>query len=115
MRWSNVHLRRMVRSAGRSQPRTCWQRFSLADSLGSPTDGRSAVPTRLLLPLSVVAVLLLAACSAAPAAGAHTSPSGEGLIRVLTSTSMWAAVARAVGGDAVSVTALLDQPGRDPH
>src|SRR3954471_22461159 len=107
MRWPNVHLRRMVRPAGRSQPHTCRQRFSLADSLGSPTDGRSAVPTRLLLPLSVFAVLLLAACSGVPAAGAPSSPSGAGRIRTLTSTSMWAGVARAVGGDAVSVTALL--------
>jgi zinc/manganese transport system substrate-binding protein len=34
---------------------------------------------------------------------------------LLTSTSMWAGVARAVGGPAVAVTALLDDPGRDPH
>jgi zinc/manganese transport system substrate-binding protein len=72
------------------------------------------VPARPLLPLAAALVLLLAACSATPSAGAGPA-SRAGRIRLLTSTSMWAGVADAVGGDAVAATALLDSPGRDPH
>jgi zinc/manganese transport system substrate-binding protein len=60
-------------------------------------------------------VLLLAACSAPPAARTEASTGPNGRIRLLTSTSMWAGVARAIGGDAVVATALLAEPGRDPH
>jgi zinc/manganese transport system substrate-binding protein len=72
------------------------------------------VPTRPVLLLAALAVLLTA-CSGAPNPGVASSPASDGRIRVLTSTSMWAGVARAVGGNAVAVTALLDAPGRDPH
>jgi zinc/manganese transport system substrate-binding protein len=73
------------------------------------------VPTRPLLPIAAALILVLAACTAVPSGGTAGSPHGDGRIRVLTSTSMWAGVARAVGGDATAVTALLDTPGRDPH
>lgn len=71
------------------------------------------MPTRALLPGAATLVLLLTACSASPAAA--PAATGGDPIRLLTSTSMWAGVARAVGGNAVTATALLDQPGRDPH
>ena len=72
------------------------------------------MPVRPLLPLAAALVLVLAGCAAAPA-GASAPDRQDGPIRLLTSTSMWSAVARAVGGDAVEATALLDDPGRDPH
>lgn len=73
------------------------------------------MPARPLLPLAAALVLLLAACSAAPGGRASAPAGADGRIRLLTSTSMWAGVARAVGGDAVTATALLADPGRDPH
>jgi zinc/manganese transport system substrate-binding protein len=59
----------------------------------------------LLLP-----VLLLAACGgpATPAAGSTTIP-------VVASTDVYGAIVRAVGGDRVSVTSLIDNPAADPH
>ncbi|RLK59809.1 metal ABC transporter solute-binding protein, Zn/Mn family [Actinokineospora cianjurensis] len=42
------------------------------------------------------------------------SPS-DGRITVVASTNVWASVATAVGGDAVTVTAILSDPGADPH
>ncbi|MGH3431100.1 MAG: metal ABC transporter solute-binding protein, Zn/Mn family, partial [Mycobacteriales bacterium] len=34
---------------------------------------------------------------------------------MVTSTDVWGSVVKAVGGDAVSVTALIDSPAKDPH
>ena len=70
---------------------------------------------RPLLPVAAALVLLLTACSAAQGGAVAAEPSGGGRIRLLTSTSMWAGVAEAVGGNAVTATALLAEPGRDPH
>lgn len=48
------------------------------------------------------------------------SPSGDpgaapGTIPVVASTNVWASVVRAVGGDAVSVRSIIDDPAADPH
>ncbi|WP_051386229.1 metal ABC transporter solute-binding protein, Zn/Mn family [Actinokineospora inagensis] len=51
----------------------------------------------------------LAACAGSQGA----APSGK--IVVVASTNVWASVASAVGGAAVSVTALLSDPNADPH
>jgi zinc/manganese transport system substrate-binding protein len=71
--------------------------------------------TRPLLPLATALVLLLAGCTVPTGGAATRGTRDDGRIRLLTSTSMWAGVARAVGGDRVAVTALLDDAGRDPH
>ena len=56
-----------------------------------------------------LAVVSLAACGT-------TTPSGDsGKIQVVTSTNVWGSVIKAVGGDAVEVKALLDDPSADPH
>jgi zinc/manganese transport system substrate-binding protein len=62
---------------------------------------------------AVVAVtaVSLTACGGqdAPAAG------GDGRIKVVASTNVWGSVVEAVGGDAVEVTAIIDDPSGDPH
>lgn len=41
--------------------------------------------------------------------------SGNGTVRVVASTDVWGSVAQAVGGDAVEVNAIIDDPSADPH
>lgn len=53
--------------------------------------------------------LILTAC------GGTTDDSVDGTINVVASTDVWGSVVKAVGGDAVSVTALIDSPAKDPH
>jgi zinc/manganese transport system substrate-binding protein len=38
-----------------------------------------------------------------------------GTVPVVASTNVWASVVRAVGGDAVSVRSIIDDPSADPH
>ncbi|GAB2871889.1 metal ABC transporter solute-binding protein, Zn/Mn family [Lentzea nigeriaca] len=60
--------------------------------------------------VGALAVVSLAAC------GTSNTPSGDsGKIKVVTSTNVWGSVIKAVGGDAVEVKALLDDPSADPH
>lgn len=55
--------------------------------------------------------LALSACGSGQAA----SGGAGGKIKVVTSTDVWGSVVRAVGGDAVEVTAIIDDPAKDPH
>jgi len=57
-----------------------------------------------------VAALALAGCASGPADGA----ADDGLT-VVASTSVYADVARAVGGDDVEVSAIIDKTSQDPH
>ncbi|RAX50071.1 ABC transporter substrate-binding protein [Arthrobacter sp. AQ5-05] len=60
-------------------------------------------------------LLLLSACATAPA-GQDAQPGGAGpVLEVVASTSVYADVARAVGGSAVSVRAIVDKTSQDPH
>src|SRR6478609_11298297 len=61
--------------------------------------------------------LLLTACGTgggAPSAsrGADDSP---GTINVVASTNVYGDIARAIGGDKVSVTAIITKTSQDPH
>jgi zinc/manganese transport system substrate-binding protein len=56
-----------------------------------------------------LAVVSLAAC------GTSTPAADNGKIQVVASTNVWGSVIKAVGGDAVEVKALLDDPSADPH
>ncbi|WHT19886.1 zinc ABC transporter substrate-binding protein [Crossiella sp. CA-258035] len=62
------------------------------------------------------AALALTACGGGTPAGnsGSPSPSADGKLSVVASTNVWADVARAVGGDAVSVKAIVGATG-DPH
>lgn len=67
-------------------------------------------PLRALLPLA--AALLLAGCGTAEQAPAPATPPGP---TVVASTNVYGAIARAVGGDRVTVTSLITDPAADPH
>ncbi len=64
----------------------------------------------LVLPAAALA-LGLAACAgtAAPAPGA------DGSVAVVASTSVYGDIVRTIGGDAVAVTSIIDDPSQDPH
>jgi zinc/manganese transport system substrate-binding protein len=70
---------------------------------------------------TAVAIALTAAATAAAAAcGGGTSDlagagAGNGPITVVASTTVWAGIAAAVGGDRVRVTAVISDPAADPH
>ncbi|MFS8099858.1 zinc ABC transporter substrate-binding protein [Lentzea alba] len=59
--------------------------------------------------VGALAVVSLAAC------GTSTPSADNGKIQVVASTNVWGSVIKAVGGDAVEVKALLDDPSADPH
>ncbi|MGS0687458.1 metal ABC transporter solute-binding protein, Zn/Mn family [Nakamurella sp. GG22] len=70
-----------------------------------------------LIAVAAVAGMALTACgSDAPAAGgAGGSADGASPVPVVTSTNVWGDVVEQVGGDQVSVTALVSDPAADPH
>lgn len=74
---------------------------------------------RMAVPAAAAAVLLgVAACTggqepAAPDGAASGADVAQ--VTVVASTDVWASVVRAVAGDAVEVTALIDDPSVDPH
>ena len=61
---------------------------------------------------AIAAALLLAGCSAVPAA---SGTGASGTIPVVTSTNVYGDIAQTIGGDAVQVTALITNPAQDPH
>lgn len=61
------------------------------------------------------AVLLSAVALAATACGSSAADDPDGGISVVASTSAWAGVVDAIGGEQVEVTALIDSPVADPH
>ncbi|MDK7750869.1 zinc ABC transporter substrate-binding protein [Brevibacterium sp. UMB10442] len=53
--------------------------------------------------------LVLSAC------GSQSGDSGGDKLNVVTSTNVYADIAQTVGGDAVDVTPIIDDPSKDPH
>ena len=87
---------------------------------------RPALPSRtsrtsLALAGGLTAALALTACGgggSTPAAGASDGGSASGgsaALPVVASTDVWGSVASAVGGNAVEVTSIIDDPSQDPH
>ncbi|GAA3050096.1 zinc ABC transporter substrate-binding protein [Pseudonocardia yunnanensis] len=70
-----------------------------------------------LATLAVLAALALAGCGSgsAPAPPPPAAPHGNPPIKVVTSTNVYGSIARAVGGDQVDVTSLINDPQADPH
>ncbi|MFI9381286.1 metal ABC transporter solute-binding protein, Zn/Mn family [Kutzneria sp. NPDC052558] len=64
---------------------------------------------------SAATLAMAAAVLAACGAGAASSTPADGKIKVVASTDVWGSVVRAVGGDDVSVTSIIDDPTKDPH
>ncbi|MFL4476075.1 metal ABC transporter solute-binding protein, Zn/Mn family [Paeniglutamicibacter sp. MACA_103] len=61
-------------------------------------------------------ILLLSACAGtAPASQGAPAGADPEVLEVLASTSVYADVARAVGGSAVRVSAIVEQTSQDPH
>lgn len=65
--------------------------------------------------LALLGMLALAGCGSGSTPGAPTTPQGKASIKVVTSTNVYGSIARAVGGDDVEVTSLINDPAADPH
>lgn len=63
---------------------------------------------------AVLAMLALVGCSGPPAAPAPTAPVISEPLKVVTSTNVYGSIAQAIGGDAVTVSAVIADPGIDP-
>ncbi|GGO65344.1 metal ABC transporter substrate-binding protein [Microbacterium nanhaiense] len=72
---------------------------------------------RALLALSLVAApaILLAGCASSDADATGDSSGGDSAFRIVTSTTVYADIARQVVGDAASVGAVIDSASVDPH
>lgn len=67
----------------------------------------------LALPLVAgAAALALTGCATSSASG---DASSDGTIKVVASTNVYGSIVQSIGGDAVSVTSILDDPSQDPH
>ncbi len=65
---------------------------------------------------TVVATLITTALAVTScASGDSPESSGNSKIKIVTSTSMWGSVAKAVGGDAVEVESVISNDEADPH
>lgn len=74
-------------------------------------------PTRpSVLIASIGVAALLAGCSATSSpTGTENGTSTADTVAVTTSTNVWGDVAKAIGGDAVNVQSIIDDPSMDPH
>ncbi|HEV2783260.1 MAG TPA: zinc ABC transporter substrate-binding protein [Actinophytocola sp.] len=59
--------------------------------------------------------LVVAGCGSSDSPPASGAPAATGKIAVVASTNVWGSVAQAVGGDAVTVKSIIDDPSADPH
>ncbi|MEU4740897.1 zinc ABC transporter substrate-binding protein [Actinosynnema sp. NPDC023658] len=66
---------------------------------------------------ALLGAVAAATAVALTACGAQGTPAAEddGKIKVVASTNVWGSVVEAVGGDAVEVGAIIDDPSGDPH
>ncbi|MEV8438975.1 zinc ABC transporter substrate-binding protein [Actinosynnema sp. NPDC051121] len=68
------------------------------------------VRNALLGAVAAATAVVLTAC------GARDTPAADdGTIKVVASTNVWGSVVAAVGGDAVRVSSIIDDPSGDPH
>jgi zinc/manganese transport system substrate-binding protein len=68
------------------------------------------VRNALLGAVAAATAIVLTAC------GTQDTPAADdGTIKVVASTNVWGSVVKAVGGDAVQVSAIIDDPSGDPH
>ena len=68
----------------------------------------------LVLPAAALA-LALSACSGSATPAASGPASTGGTIAVVASTNVYGDLVKRVGGDAVEVTSIIDDPAQDPH
>jgi len=65
--------------------------------------------------ITTSAVLLSAALALTGCVASTPTPPTGGPIRVVASTNAYGDIAQQIGGDAVTVTSLIDDPSQDPH
>ncbi|SDU99392.1 zinc/manganese transport system substrate-binding protein [Microlunatus sagamiharensis] len=72
---------------------------------------------RLLVPALPAAALLLGltACSGSAGSAAPASSGAAGTVSVVASTNVYGDIVKTIGGDAVEVTSIIDDPSQDPH
>jgi len=70
---------------------------------------------RLAYALPAVVALAAVSLTACAAGTPDPAPGGDAPIAVVASTNVWGDLAATIGGDAVSVTSIIDDPDRDPH
>ncbi len=73
--------------------------------------GVAAPPVAALFVVS----LALSGCGSAEDATGATQDDSDGRLDVVASTDVWGSVVSAVGGDAVEVSSIIDDPSADPH
>lgn len=65
---------------------------------------------------ALLGAVAAATAVALTACGTQSTPAADdGAIKVVASTNVWGSVVQAVGGDAVRVSAIIDDPSGDPH
>lgn len=70
----------------------------------------------VLVPLlALVAGVALAGCTSSPDPAPASAGSTSEAITVVASTTVYGDLAATVGGDAVEVTSIIDDPNKDPH
>jgi zinc/manganese transport system substrate-binding protein len=69
---------------------------------------------RLSLAVFAGLAILLSACSA-PAATPSSSAPADGTIPVVTSTNVYGDIVKSIGGDKVTVNAIINKTSQDPH
>ncbi|WP_219419960.1 metal ABC transporter solute-binding protein, Zn/Mn family [Pseudonocardia nigra] len=65
--------------------------------------------------VAALAALALAGCGSQAAPGTADQPGADAPINVVASTDVYGSIADAVGGDRVTVEALITDPAADPH
>lgn len=65
-----------------------------------------------LLTIPLAAALALTGCSAG---ASGDTPNGDGKLSIVASTNVYGDIASTIAGDAVDVTAIMDNPAQDPH
>ncbi|MQA17134.1 MAG: hypothetical protein GEV09_24280 [Pseudonocardiaceae bacterium] len=81
---------------------------------GTPRRAPGAAPAGAVQVVVVLVIVVLAA-GCGSTGGAAGAPHGDGRPAVVASTDVWGSVVRAVGGDAVDVHSIVDDPTADPH
>lgn len=76
---------------------------------------RALPPTAAIALLTALTVTACGTPAGGPGGSAGAQHAAPDAIPVAASTDVWGSVVKAVGGDAVSVSAIIDNPQKDPH
>lgn len=75
------------------------------------------IPARIgAVPVTVALVAALTGCGSSAPSGAPATPAPAApAVRVVASTDVYGSIVKAVGGERVAVTSIIDRPDADPH